>query len=100
MREEELSCRLSNVWGEDFQEEGEEEDVELREGGDAGPLRVSALYRYPGEEEGTLTLEPGQQFLVVGEQEDQEGWVRVRRIEGEELEEQEGYIPLAYTQPV
>ena len=94
MREEELSCRLSNDWGEDFQEEG----VELREPGVCGPRRVSALYPYTGEEEGTLALEPGQEFLVVGEQEEQEGWVRVRRVEGEE--EQEGYIPLAYTQPV
>ena len=57
-----------NDWGEDFQddddgeEEGEEE-VELREEGESRlEGRVSALYSYSGEEEGTLALEPGQQF--------------------------------------
>ena len=93
-------CRLSCDWGEDFQEEEEVEEVEeeekLRGNEDVGPLKLSAMYPYSGEEEGTLALEPGQQFLVVGEQEEQEGWVRVRRVG----EEEEGYIPLAYTQPV
>ena len=56
-----------NDWGEDFQddddEEEEEEEVELRQEGESRlEGRVSALYSYSGEEEGTLALEPGQQF--------------------------------------
>ena len=39
------------------------EEVELREEGESRlEGRVSALYSYSGEEEGTLALEPGQQF--------------------------------------
>ena len=90
--------------------------------------RLSALYSYSGEEEGTLALEPGQQFRwkmhkshfsqistlsmfrVVGEE--QEGWVKVQRISiggtlgsgsglsAEEEEGEEGYIPIAFTEPV
>ena len=56
-----------NDWGEDFQDddddEEEEEVVELREDGESRlEGRVSALFSYSGEEEGTLALEPGQQF--------------------------------------
>ena len=55
-----------NDWGEDFQDDEEDEDVEeveLREEGESRlEGRVSALYSYSGEEEGTLALEPGQQF--------------------------------------
>ena len=58
-----------NDWGEDFQDD--EEEVQLRrEVGEEGEEeekegevgRLSALYPYSGEEEGTLALEPGQQF--------------------------------------
>ena len=62
--------RLSNDWGEDFEEdeEVEGEAVELRgEGGGRVSLgRLSALYPYSGEEEGTLPLQPGQQFRYMG----------------------------------
>ena len=62
-----------NDWGEDFQDDDNEEDdvdeeeveeVELRVEGESRleEGRVSALYSYSGEEEGTLALEPGQQF--------------------------------------
>ena len=59
-----------NDWGEDFQDDDneeevdEEEEVELRVEGESRleEGRVSALYSYSGEEEGTLALEPGQQF--------------------------------------
>ena len=58
-----------NDWGEDFQDDEEDEEdedveeVELREEGESRlEGRVSALYSYSGEEEGTLALEPGQQF--------------------------------------
>merc|ERR1712013_714854 len=100
-----------NDWGEDFQDDDEE--VELRTEGVSmmGTMdgRLSALYSYSGEEEGTLALEPGQQFRVVGEE--QEGWVKVQRISigtttpgssGELIaeKEEEGYIPIAFTEPV
>ena len=56
-----------NDWGEDFQDDDEDsEEVELRTEGVSmmGTIdgRLSALYSYSGEEEGTLALEPGQQF--------------------------------------
>ena len=64
-----------NDWGEDFQDDDNEEEddvedeeevheVELRVDGESRleEGRVSALYSYSGEEEGTLALEPGQQF--------------------------------------
>ena len=56
-----------NDWGEDFQDDDEDsEEVELRTEGVSmmGTMdgRLSALYSYSGEEEGTLALEPGQQF--------------------------------------
>ena len=54
-----------NDWGEDFQDDDDEEEevVELREEGESRlEGRVSALFSYSGEEEGTLALEPGQQF--------------------------------------
>ena len=50
-----------NEWGEDFQDNDDE--VELREERESRlEGRLSALYSYSGEEEGTLALEPGQQF--------------------------------------
>ena len=53
-----------NEWGEDFQDNDDEVDeVELREERESRlEGRLSALYSYSGEEEGTLALEPGQQF--------------------------------------
>ena len=53
-----------NEWGEDFQDNDDEVDeVELRKERESRlEGRLSALYSYSGEEEGTLALEPGQQF--------------------------------------
>jgi len=75
------------VWGSDFQEVVEHSG------------RVVALYSYNGEEPGTLQVQPGQQFRLL--EDDQGGWIKVRRLlptgaEGKE----EGYIPVSYVQAI
>ena len=51
-----------------------------------------ALYSYEGTEEGTLSMDLGDEFEVLGT--DTEGWIKVRRAGFIE----EGFIPTAFTQ--
>jgi hypothetical protein len=54
--------------------------------------RLMTLYSYEGTEEGTLSMELGDEFEVLGT--DCEGWIKVRRAGFIE----EGFIPTAFTQ--
>jgi len=54
--------------------------------------RLMALYSYEGTEKGTLSMDLGDEFEVLGE--DTGGWIQVRRAGFIE----EGFIPIAYTQ--
>ena len=54
--------------------------------------RLIALYSYEGEEEGTLSMDLGDEFEVLCE--DTGGWTQVRRAGFIE----EGFIPTAFTQ--
>ena len=56
-------------------------------------MKLIALYSYEGEEEGTLSMDLGDEFEVLGE--DTRGWIHVRRAGFIE----EGFIPTGYTQP-
>lgn len=56
------SSRLSNDWGEDFAEEEE--------------IRVIALYEFDGEDDGSLTMQLGEEFLLV-DTEPMDGWIKV-----------------------
>ena len=52
-----------------------------------------ALYPYDGGEEGTLSMEAGEEFEVTSENID--GWIKVNR---KNQSNEEGYIPFAFTQ--
>ena len=54
---------------------------------------VVAMYYYDGAEEGTLTMQEGEEFVVTSQEVD--GWIKVKRRAdpGEE-----GYVPFAFTQ--
>ena len=54
--------------------------------------RLMALYSYEGTEEGTLSMDLGDEFEVLGT--DTEGWTKVRRAGFIE----QGFIPTAFTQ--
>ena len=69
--------RLSDEWEEEF-------DAEI----------VIAMYAYDGAEEGTLAMDVGDEFDVLGA--DVDGWTSVRRRGFVE----EGFIPTAFTQSV
>ena len=70
---------------DDCEDEFEEESLK--------PQYLVALYHYDGAEEGTLTMEEGEEFEVTSEEVD--GWIKVKRtIHGDE----EGYVPFAFTQ--
>ena len=56
--------------------------------------RLMALYSYEGTEEGTLSMDLGDEFDILGD--DTGGWIQVRRAGFIE----EGFIPLAFTQPL
>ena len=74
------SNRLSDEW-----EEFDVENPDLPAG------TVTALYSYDGVEEGTLSMELGDQFEVL--EADVDGWIYVRRKGFIE----EGFIPTAFT---
>ena len=76
------SNRLSDEWGEGFVVENPDLPAET----------VTALYSYDGSEEGTLSMELGDQFEVL--EIDVEGWIYVGRRGFIE----EGFIPAAFTQ--
>ena len=67
--------RLSDEWEEEFESE-----------------IVMAMYAYDGSEEGTLAMDVGDEFDVLGA--DVDGWTSVRRRGFVE----EGFIPTAFTQ--
>ena len=54
---------------------------------------VVALYPYDGEEEGTISMDKGEEFEVTSE--DVDGWIKVKRIN---QSNEEGFVPFAYTQ--
>jgi hypothetical protein len=80
--ESEGSNRLSDEWGEEFEVEDHDLPVDT----------VTALYSYDGAEEGTLSMELGDLFVVL--ELDVDGWIYVRRKGFIE----EGFIPSAFTQ--
>ena len=77
----ETSNRLSNDWDEEFEDE-------------LTVQKLIALYSYNGAEEGTLSMDLGDEFEALGA--DIDGWIRVRRAGFFE----EGFIPTAFTQLV
>ena len=82
----EAICDDSNRQSDDWEEEFENPEVSVQ--------RLIALYSYDGAEEGTLSMDLGDEFEVLGS--DVDGWIRVRRAGFIE----EGFVPLAYTQTV
>ena len=56
--------------------------------------RLMALYSYEGTEEGTLSMDLGDEFEILGD--DTGGWIQVRRAGFIE----DGFIPVAFTQPL
>ena len=71
----------------------EEEDDELETEYPTQPVhRLMALYSYEGTEEGSLSMDLGDEFEVLGT--DCEGWTKVSRAGFVE----EGFIPTAFTQ--
>uniref|UniRef100_A0A3B4AT48 Uncharacterized protein n=1 Tax=Periophthalmus magnuspinnatus TaxID=409849 RepID=A0A3B4AT48_9GOBI len=57
-----------------------------------GQYRV--LYAFDGKDEGTLSINPGEQLSAI-EEDQGDGWMRVVKANGDE-----GYIPSSYVQPL
>jgi len=79
--------------GEDFSD-GEDFDEEVDAAVDLSTLpRASALYDFPGTNEGELNLVAGQLYFIVEDDDQASGWVQVRDDAGAE-----GYAPSSYIQ--
>ena len=55
--------------------------------------KASKKEHYDGAENGTLSMEQGEEFEVTGE--DVDGWIKVKR---KMKTSEEGYVPFAFTQ--
>ena len=73
--------QISFDWVDEFEDEYPEQ-------------KVIALYAYDGAEEGTLSMNVGDEFDIVGA--DVDGWIFVKKTGFIE----QGFIPTAYTQPL
>jgi len=98
---------LQSDWGDDFEDEDNVslpppplEDGESMKKYQAPPppppddnggnYRVTALYNFSGDLESNLSMLEGDQFILL--EEDQEGWSRVGRLNGQG----EGYVPTSF----
>lgn len=73
--------------------EGDFSDEEFED--DDGPgvesRQATALYDFPGTNDGELKLSAGEVFDVIEDDDESSGWIQVRNTSG-----QEGYAPASY----
>ncbi|XP_031418149.1 cdc42-interacting protein 4 homolog isoform X2 [Clupea harengus] len=72
------------VYEDGFYEDFDDEEPEVPLG------QCSALYSFDGSSEGTICIQEGEQLSVM-EADQGDGWMRVRRVNGDE-----GYVPSTY----
>ena len=93
VNESDTSDNMNKVNSDSANISNEDEDDKFETEYPTQPLhRLMALYSYEGTEEGTLSMELGDEFEVLGT--DTEGWIKVRRAGFIEV----GFIPTAFTQ--
>ncbi|XP_062395955.1 cdc42-interacting protein 4 homolog isoform X1 [Sardina pilchardus] len=72
------------VYEDGFYEEFDDDEPEVPLG------QCSALYHFDGTSDGTICMQEGEQLSVM-ESDQGDGWMRVRRVNGDE-----GYVPSSY----